>query len=83
NQQGQGSGNPQQGSGSGSAGSNGDPSGQTGPSQRQNRGRTEPKSPDTPSDQKLDELETFSRRLQRDEARRRASGRSADPLKDW
>ena len=34
-------------------------------------------------DQKLDDLETFSRRLQRDGARRRASGRARDPPKDW
>jgi hypothetical protein len=50
---------------------------------RRNRGRTEPKSPDTPTDQKLDDLENYSRRLQRDEARRSASGENRDPQKDW
>ncbi|MBA3500807.1 MAG: hypothetical protein H0T65_10560, partial [Deltaproteobacteria bacterium] len=96
NQQGSGQGqgsqqqqNPQQGQG-GQQGSNqqqqqgsGQGQDQQGQPQRPNRGRTQPKSPDTPSDQKLDDLENFSRRLQRDEARRRATGRSNDPLKDW
>ena len=45
------------------------------------RGGTE--SPRTPTERKLDDLEDFSRRLQRDEARRRATGRAPDPGRDW
>jgi hypothetical protein len=50
---------------------------------RPNRGRTAPESPNTPTDKKLDDLEKLSQKLQKDEARRRASGRQTDPLKDW
>jgi Ca-activated chloride channel family protein len=46
-------------------------------------GRGQPQGPKTPSDGKLDDLEDFSRNLQRDGARRKASGRPRDPDKDW
>jgi len=89
--QGQGSGAPQRPGLTPGQGSQGQPDpGQLqqgpadpGPQGRPNQGRTAPKSPESPADQKLDDLETFSRRLQRDGARRRASGRSRDPQKDW
>ena len=52
-------------------------------SQRKHAGRTHPQGPKTPTEGKLDDLEDFSRHLQRDGARRRASGRAKDPEKDW
>jgi hypothetical protein len=45
--------------------------------------RTQNEGPRSPSDRKLDDLEDFSRNLQRDGARRKASGRARDPEKDW
>jgi len=47
------------------------------------RGRTAPRSPKTPAEGKLDDLDDHSRRLQKDEARRHATGRAADPQHDW
>jgi len=47
------------------------------------RGRTAPRSPRTPAEGKLDDLDDHSRRLQKDEARRHATGRAADPQHDW
>jgi hypothetical protein len=47
------------------------------------RGRTAPRSPRTPAEGKLDDLDDYSRRLQKDEARRHATGRAADPQHDW
>jgi hypothetical protein len=44
--------------------------------------RSNPPSPRSPTDRKLDDLEGVSRRLERESARRRASGR-ADPDHDW
>ena len=46
------------------------------------RGRG-PQSPRTPVDGKLDDLDNYSRRLQKDEARRHATGRASDPQHDW
>jgi hypothetical protein len=89
NQQQQGQGQNQPGQGQGSQqppgqnqGSN-DPQGQNPGSQRQHPGRTHPQGPKTPTDGKLDDLEDYSRQLQREGARRRASGRAKDPDKDW
>ena len=73
-QQGQGSNQPQNGS---NQGSNAPP--QRG---RPQRGRG-PQSPKTPIEGKLDDLDNYSRRLQKDEARRRATGKSSDPQHDW
>lgn len=53
------------------------------PGGRPQRQRGGPRLPKTPSDTKLDDLDEFSRRLQKDEARRRATGRSSDPQRDW
>jgi tetratricopeptide repeat protein len=72
---GQGSNQPPNGSNQGS----GAPPPQRG---RPQRGRG-PQSPRTPIDGKLDDLDNFSRRLQKDEARRRATGRATDPQHDW
>lgn len=77
--QGQGSQDPQQGSNQGSN----DPQDESSGSQRKHAGRTHPQGPKTPMDRKLDDLEDYSRRLQREGARRRASGRAKDPDKDW
>ena len=68
-----------------------DPSGGTGgpgrgsqqPKGRPSRGRTSPAPPRTPADSKLDDLDEYSRKLQKDGARRRATGRAADPQHDW
>ncbi|HEX3764160.1 MAG TPA: tetratricopeptide repeat protein [Kofleriaceae bacterium] len=79
--------NPPQNGGSGQGSSQppsgGDPAHGT-PSQRgrAQRGRG-PQSPRTPTDGKLDDLDNYSRRLQRDQARRQATGRAADPQHDW
>jgi hypothetical protein len=67
--------NPPQNGGGPSAGS-------TPPRGRSLRGRG-PQSPRTPTDGKLDDLDTYSRRLQRDQARRQATGRAADSQHDW
>jgi tetratricopeptide (TPR) repeat protein len=81
-QNGQGSGQPrndqQNGQGSGQP-QNGQQNPQRGRGQR-NRG---PQSPRTPTDGKLDDLDNYSRRLQKDEARRHATGRATDPQHDW
>jgi hypothetical protein len=50
---------------------------------RPQRGRSTPHSPKTPTDGKLDDLDNYSRRLQKDQSRRRATGRSTDPQHDW
>jgi len=93
-QQGSGAGsgsNQQQGSqGSGSNqqnGQQGQANGQGQPGQN-NRGRPthdrgDMRGPQTPRDHKLDELEDFSRRMQRDGARRHSTGHPTDPDKDW
>ena len=62
---------------------NGQPS--NGPLQRgrPQRERATPRSPKTPTDGKLDDLDSFSRRLQKDRARRHATGRPTDPQRDW
>ena len=68
-----------------------DPSGGTGgpgrgsqqPKRRPSRGRSNPASPKTPADGKLDDLDEYSRKLQKDGARRRATGHAADPQHDW
>jgi hypothetical protein len=84
---------PGQGSGSSAGGSNqasgsNDPGSGAGsdrspPSRRPQRGRTAPRSPRTPADGKLDDLDGYSRLLQRDQARRRATGKPGDPQHDW
>lgn len=51
--------------------------------QKPRRDHSQPQSPNTPTDGKLDDLESFSRSLQRDGARRKASGKPKDPGKDW
>ncbi len=90
---GQGSNQPGPQNGSNGQGSNqqNDASGQgsnqqnrpNGPPGRSQRGRTTGQSPRTPIDGKLDDLDNYSRRLQKEEARRRATGRSSDPQHDW
>jgi hypothetical protein len=60
------------------ASSNGQP-----PRGRPQHGRANPRSPRTPTDGKLDDLDNFSRRLQKDRARRHATGRPSDPQRDW
>jgi hypothetical protein len=50
---------------------------------RPQRGRGTLHSPKTPTDGKLDDLDNYSRRLQKDQSRRRATGRSTDPQHDW
>lgn len=76
---GQGSNQPQNGSN--------DQSGQPGngqsPRGRPQHGRATPRSPKTPAEGKLDDLDNYSRRLQKDQARRRATGRPSDPQHDW
>ena len=83
---GQGS-NQQNGSNGQGSNQSSDPNGQSGNSPqlrgRPQHGRSAPRSPKTPTDTKLDDLDNYSRRLQRDEARRRATGRSSDPQHDW
>ncbi len=79
--------NPPQNGGSGQGttppqNGNRSPDGSTPPRGRAQRGRR-PQSPRTPTDGKLDDLDTYSRRLQRDQARRQATGRAADPQHDW
>jgi hypothetical protein len=66
----------QQGSGQNQSGQN-----QNGPRGRGQR--RSPQSPRTPTEGKLDDLDNFSRKLQKDEARRRATGKSSDPQHDW
>ena len=39
--------------------------------------------PKTATQKKLDDLEDLSRRLQRDEARRHATGHATNPERDW
>jgi hypothetical protein len=53
------------------------------PNGRPQRNRSNSRLPKTPSETKLDDLDDYSRRLQRDDARRRATGRSSDPQHDW
>ena len=53
------------------------------PQPKPRRDHSQSQSPNTPTDGKLDDLENFSRSLQRDGARRRASGKPKDPGKDW
>jgi hypothetical protein len=53
------------------------------PNGRPQRNRTQSRLPKTPNDTKLDDLDESSRRLQRDDARRRATGRASDPQHDW
>ncbi|HEX3476837.1 MAG TPA: tetratricopeptide repeat protein [Kofleriaceae bacterium] len=78
--------NPPQNGGSGQGANppqnGGSPPGSAPPRGRPQRGRG-PQSPRTPADGKLDDLDTYSRRLQRDQARRQATGRAADPQHDW
>jgi hypothetical protein len=78
--------NGSNGQGSNQQGSNqsGDQNSQNGqqPRGRPQRGRS-PQSPKTPTDGKLDDLDNYSRRLQKDEARRRATGKASDPQHDW
>jgi hypothetical protein len=77
--------NGSNGQGSNQQGSNqsGDQNGQNGqPRGRPQRGRS-PQSPKTPTEGKLDDLDNYSRRLQKDEARRRATGKATDPQHDW
>jgi hypothetical protein len=78
--------NPPQNGGSGQGANppqNGSPSaGSPPPRGRTQRGRG-PQSPRTPTDGKLDDLDNDSRRLQRDQARRQATGRAANPQHDW
>jgi hypothetical protein len=76
NQQGDPSGQNQNGS-NGSNGQGGTPNGSP-PRGRSQRGRS-PQSSKTPTDGKLDDLDNYSRRLQKDEARRRATGKPSDP----
>jgi Ca-activated chloride channel family protein len=77
--------NGSNGQGSNQQGSNqpGDQSGQNGQNPRGRSLRRSPQSPKTPIDGKLDDLDNYSRRLQKDEARRRATGKSSDPKHDW
>ena len=53
------------------------------PTGRPQRNRNNTRLPKTPAETKLDDLDEYSRRLSRDEARRRATGRAADPQHDW
>jgi len=72
---GQGSNQPQN-------GSNQPSPGQPAPRGRSQRGRA-PQSPRTPTEGKLDDLDNYSRKLQKEEARRHATGKAADPQHDW
>ena len=90
---------PQQGSGQGSQqpqgpqGQNPSPDGQPGQQTGQDPNHNgKPRhgahashgdSPRSPSDRKLDDLEDYSRRMQRDAARRHATGHPSDPDHDW
>ncbi len=89
-------GQPQQGSGGGQGpqpSSPQGPQGQQAPTgsdanhagkpQHGGRGAHGGESPRTPTDRKLDDLEDYSRRMQRDEARRHATGHAPDPDHDW
>jgi hypothetical protein len=67
----------------GQQGSGQNPSGQSPNSPRGRTQRRSPQSPKTPTEGKLDDLDNFSRKLQKDEARRRATGKSTDPQHDW
>ncbi|HEX4449327.1 MAG TPA: hypothetical protein VH143_00600 [Kofleriaceae bacterium] len=80
--------------GGGSAGSNsqaqggqqgsGGNSGQPGGNQQRGKSHgTHGQSPKTPTDHKLDDLEDFSRRMQKDGAKRHETGHTVDPAKDW
>ena len=60
-----------------------DRNGQPGNPQPKRPPRSRPQAPKTPSDRKLDDLDDNSRRLQKDGARKRATGRAADPQHDW
>ena len=73
------------GEGSDAQGSNqpADRNGQPGRPQPKRPPRSRPQAPKTPSDRKLDDLDDNSRRLQRDGARKRATGHAADPQHDW
>ncbi|HMG55321.1 MAG TPA: hypothetical protein VK601_17610, partial [Kofleriaceae bacterium] len=64
------------------SGSNQPSPGQQAPRGRGQRGRA-PQSPHTPTEGKLDDLDNYSRKLQREEARRHATGKAADPQHDW
>jgi Ca-activated chloride channel homolog len=77
--------NGSNGQGSNQQGSNqpGDQTGQNGQNPRGRSLRRSPQSPKTPIDGKLDDLDNYSRRLQKDEARRRATGKASDPKHDW
>ena len=80
---------PQQGSGGQGPGAqgpqapNGSDANHVGKPQHGGRGAHGGESPRTPTDRKLDDLEDYSRRMQRDEARRHATGHAPDPDHDW
>jgi hypothetical protein len=90
---GSGSGSDQSGQGSAQGsndpnqGQNGSGQNQSGQNQSGQRGRTQrgrsPQSPKTPTEGKLDDLDNYSRKLKKDDARRRATGKSSDPQHDW
>ena len=93
--QGQGQQQPQQGQGQGSGSGSGQGQqgqqqgqGQTGAAGQHSPGRpqhghSQEQGPRTPTDQKLDDLEDYSRRMQQMKARQQASGRAPDPDRDW
>jgi hypothetical protein len=81
-QNGQGSGQPQNGQQNGQ-GSGQPQNGQQNPQRGRGQRNRGPQSPRTPTDGKLDDLDNYSRRLQKDEARRHATGRATDPQRDW
>ena len=81
-QNGQGSGQPQNGQQNGQ-GSGQPQNGQQNPQRGRGQRNRGPQSPRTPTDGKLDDLDNYSRRLQKDEARRHATGRATDPQHDW
>jgi len=67
----------------GQSGSNAPQNGQQNPNGRPTHERNQGKGPSSPTDRKLDDLEDFSRRLQRDSARRNATGHPSNSDKDW
>jgi hypothetical protein len=74
-----------QGSNQNGQGSNGSPNNPNGnnPNGRPTHERNQGRGTNSPTENKLDDLEDFSRRLQRDSARRHASGHPGDSDKDW
>jgi Ca-activated chloride channel family protein len=53
------------------------------PKGKSSRSRSAQHGPKTPAEGKLDDLDDYSRRLQKEAARRHATGHAADPQHDW